>query len=94
VEGLEVAAAKKAASGGRAARGTDGRRESQRDGCPLPASVLIIIFFKKYFFKFLILRLLMVIYTVICRIAQRIVSPKVLLTAIRAQDLPYGRQAR
>jgi hypothetical protein len=46
VEGLEVAAAEEAASGRGAARGTDGRRESQGDGCPLPASILIIQFFK------------------------------------------------
>jgi hypothetical protein len=46
VEGLEVAAAKEAASGGRAASWSDGRRETQRDGCPLPASILIIKFFK------------------------------------------------
>ncbi len=52
MEGLEVAAAEEAASGGRPARGTDGRRESKGDGCPLPASILIIIFFKYIFFNF------------------------------------------
>ncbi len=44
MEGLEVASAEEAASGGRPASWSDGRRETQRDGCPLPASILIIIY--------------------------------------------------
>ncbi len=52
MEGLEVAAAKEAASSGRAASWSDGRCETQWDGCPLPASILIIIYFKQIFLKF------------------------------------------